>query len=301
MLSVIVITICFLLLSSSSSAFFPKTLRNRIRTQSIGVRVLNTLPMFPKVLPLFSIGGDGSNFDGGHNNNDPPKIPPDEMEPFGENAKRPQAASGLLLLLGELFAKYNTALEKNPLLTKMFTAGAISAMGDILIQWITGSTRKDFSFDFRRLIIFTSVGMFFIAPLVGWWFGVLDMIPSIIFGNKLNDAMKAVTMVVIDQTIASAIVLCGFYYAYELFDTIIPPFDSTRPLSEWPSRSLATVKANARDTLVANWTFWPVVNYVCFAVIPLSYRLMFSNIMATFWNMYLSNKAAKVLAESKMT
>jgi hypothetical protein len=44
-------------------------------------------------------------------------------------------------------------------------------------------------------------------------------------------------------------------------------------------------------TLVINWYMWPLINFLNFLVIPLQFRVLFSNIAAIFWNMFLSSVA----------
>ena len=57
-------------------------------------------------------------------------------------------------------------------------------------------------------------------------------------------------------------------------------------LAGWKS-----TKNNLKETMIANWYCWPIINFVNFLVIPLNYRVLFANFCAVFWNMYLSNVA----------
>jgi protein Mpv17 len=45
--------------------------------------------------------------------------------------------------------------------------------------------------------------------------------------------------------------------------------------------------------MLANWKIWPAANALSFAVVPLQYRVLFSNMVALVWNIYLSGAIRK--------
>ena len=57
-------------------------------------------------------------------------------------------------------------------------------------------------------------------------------------------------------------------------------------LAGWKS-----TKSNLKETMIANWYCWPIINFVNFLIIPLNYRVLFANFCAVFWNMFLSGIA----------
>jgi len=53
------------------------------------------------------------------------------------------------------------------------------------------------------------------------------------------------------------------------------------------------VSADLWPTMLANWKIWPAANALSFAVVPLQYRVLFSNMVALVWNIYLSGAIRK--------
>ena len=175
--------------------------------------------------------------------------------------------------------------------------GLIYGIGDALVQirqqMLLGKEDGEggIGIDFRRLLVFTLVGSLFVAPIVGNWFKVLDTIPALLYGKSVDNLLKSFTMVAIDQTIASVVILTLFFYAYEFINSLLPPYHSNNSLKTWYTRSENTVRNTLWDTLCANWRFWPMLNFFIFTQVPLESRLIASSIAAIFWNMYLSQKA----------
>ena len=175
--------------------------------------------------------------------------------------------------------------------------GTISAVGDILCQILdTKDSNNGVYIDMKRLAIFTSVGFFYIAPLLHWWFDLLNKLPFLLFGNSISNFQKASTMIIIDQSIASFCVLSGFFYFYEFFSSII----NRTSLLSFPQKATTAWSATLWPTLKANWYFWPFVNFFCFLIIPVKFQLLFSNFMATLWNMWLSGKANTASQEAAL-
>jgi hypothetical protein len=124
-----------------------------------------------------------------------------------------------------------------------------------------------------------------------------------LFGEGLSELKRASVMILIDQSVASVIVLSFFYYAYEIFNSLLPPFTSGNTLIQFASRASTSWKNDFLATLLANYSYWPFVNFLNFLVVPAPLRLMVSNFCAVFWSMYLSNAqalAAAAAAASKV-
>ena len=193
-----------------------------------------------------------------------------------------------------IVASFSLLREKHSL----EVSAAIYGIGDGLVQLQQqlrsrqkGGGSESIGIDFRRLSLFTLVGGLFVAPIVGNWFKLLDTIPAKIYGDDVSHILKSFTMVAIDQVFASVVILTLFYYAYELINSLLPPYNVNNSLKNWYLRSKDTVQSSLWDTLCANWKFWPLLNFLIFTQVPLDNRLVASNIVAVFWNMYLSQKA----------
>jgi len=71
---------------------------------------------------------------------------------------------------------YNDKLEKYPYRTKIISSGVVGGLGDILIQLVNNGGLIH-ALDMRRLIVFTSVAAFYIAPVINIWFNWLNTMP----------------------------------------------------------------------------------------------------------------------------
>ena len=73
---------------------------------------------------------------------------------------------------------------------------------------------------------------------------------------------------------------------------MIPPFISTpegkNVLQAIAEGGTASTKNSLKTVLVANWKYWPVVNFLNFLYVPLQFQLLISNVASVFWNIYLS-------------
>lgn len=122
---------------------------------------------------------------------------------------------------GGLLNSYLRVLDRRPLPTKIITSGVICGVGDIMAQALAfkSSAVQSFSLgafasalEFQRFAIYGVLGAFWIAPLVHFWFDMLENVtkskngPPKTFGGKMG---KALRMVAIDQTIGAPITNAG--------------------------------------------------------------------------------------------
>ena len=48
-----------------------------------------------------------------------------------------------------------------------------------------------------------------------------------------------------------------------------------------------------KDTLMANYKLWPMIQFVNFYLVPLNYQLLFLNVIAIGWTAFLSSMNEK--------
>jgi hypothetical protein len=75
-----------------------------------------------------------------------------------------------------LWRSYQQQLQIRPLITKAWTSGIISALGDIIAQWISKSAGVPFSIDTKRLIQYSIVGFVYVPVVIHNWFIFLDKV-----------------------------------------------------------------------------------------------------------------------------
>ena len=198
-----------------------------------------------------------------------------------------KAKQGLLLWLTKLLEQYSGLLEKHPYMTKAISSGIVGGSGDVLIQQFQRRRDSNKQFDWRRLLVFSTVAAFYIAPIIHVWFGYLNNLP---YPATMSAFTKAGIMTVLDQTFGALIVTVGFFYFFEMVQHLVPPYPADRKKSFIQAGYESNVN-NLWETLVANWYCWPLINFVNFLVIPIHFRVLFSNFAAVFWNMFLSSVA----------
>ncbi len=115
--------------------------------------------------------------------------------------------------LSKLLVSYQQRVNSHPYTTKMITAGLVGALGDSLIQWLTILQQKDAHFDSRRLLVFTAVSSFYIAPVIHVWFNWLNMAFSQMAWRPIE---IAAAMTIVDQTVGALIITLGFFYAFQV-------------------------------------------------------------------------------------
>ena len=52
------------------------------------------------------------------------------------------------------------------------------------------------------------------------------------------------------------------------------------------------LQAALPDMIVAGWTLWIPAMSINFSIVPIKYQVLFSNVVALVWNVYLSYKSS---------
>lgn len=220
----------------------------------------------------------------------PPTPPSDnnnevsESDDDGDSPKKAMSAGGLSLM--KMLDAYTGLLEKHTAATKGISAAILMGLGDVIMQaW---EMKKNGSkFDWKRFVVFTTVAVIYFAPVIHCWFNFLASLPL-----PANKFARASMMIVIDQTLGAVVVTTGFFYVLEAVQRMIPPFISTpegkNVLQAIAEGGTASTKNSLKTVLVANWKYWPVVNFLNFLYVPLQFQLLISNVASVFWNIYLS-------------
>lgn len=201
-----------------------------------------------------------------------------QVAPVGKSA-------ALLLFVKSVLNAYSDKLIRFPFATKIISSAVVGGTGDLLIQLLNQKKGMG-AFNFRRWLVFTAVAGFYIAPAIHLWFNYLGYLA---LPASLGKFGIAFVQMLLDQTFGAVIINAGFFYAFSLSDALFPP--DLSKLQSVLSEGTKAVRKNMWETLVANWYCWPVINFLNFLVIPLEYRVLFSNFAAVFWNMFLSTIA----------
>uniref|UniRef100_A0AC34EZX4 Uncharacterized protein n=1 Tax=Panagrolaimus sp. ES5 TaxID=591445 RepID=A0AC34EZX4_9BILA len=146
---------------------------------------------------------------------------------------------------------------------------ALAGTSDILCQKLV---EKRDTINFKRAAGFAAIVSFCVAPLCYKWYQVIERtFPAV--GPKWKLALKRMTM---DQVIGAP-----FFSSLILFN-----------LNMIETRSVKTSVAKTADivptVLLTNYKFWPFIQMVNLALVPIQYRVVMVQFCSIFWNMYIS-------------
>lgn len=161
-------------------------------------------------------------------------------------------------------------LDSRPLLTQACTTGFVCGLGDVIAQTLI-EKRQLKSYNVRRTATMGAIGFFFTGPVLGTWYVSLDRLvgPT----KTTRDALKKVFL---DQVV----------FAPALFAVLLPLFGFSQGMNAEQVKD--KVSKEYFNMLLGFYKLWPAAQVINFYVIPLKFRVNFSNIVSLFWNTYVS-------------
>lgn len=186
---------------------------------------------------------------------------------------------------------YKEMLRTDPLLTKSLTSSSIMTVSDVICQKLvmanTKTDRKETdstptpSLDYVRMLQVAITGIVWSGPIQHWWFGTLDKIVTI-----QHPILRLVVKLIFDSMIFSPLTISGYF--------------TVRSMLEGSGFKGAYEKLSTRlvSTVKGAWKFWPIVNIVNFGLVPLQFRVLYSNILSLFWTGYLTYVNSKKISRN---
>jgi hypothetical protein len=166
----------------------------------------------------------------------------------------------------------------------MVTSGAMFAGADVIVQKYVEENGK---VQPQRVAKVTAVGAFGLAPILHKWFGeglpwiyknVLQRFLPGIFA-KSTALKEACGMILFDQTIGAVSINWLIIFLFGFLES----FNA--------SKAVAATNSCIRDVVFASWKIWPASNFLNFFLVPMHYRVLFSNITGFFWTIYVTWRA----------
>ena len=168
-----------------------------------------------------------------------------------------------------LGAKYADSMAARPLLTKMGTSAAIFGASDASAQALERAP----ALDRTRLAVTTAIGGFYFAPAAHVWYGAITKaIPA-------NDLRAILTKALLGQLIFGPLVTCVFFASACL--------QSSEGLRALPGK----IRSDLLGVQAAGLGFWPFVDLVSYACLPVDYIPVFVNGASFVWTIFLSFKS----------
>jgi protein Mpv17 len=183
----------------------------------------------------------------------------------------------------------NSCVEK-PLVTKGLTCGVICSLGDLIAQKLESQNRISGKswLNLSRLATFFVCNALFTGPFVHYWYQTVADAGS--WAQKrfgISQWKKLGLQVLMDQSVGVLLFFPLYLVFYDLFDALIR-------LHQVPSLRQAVNKCthHLRQVILMQYRIFPIANTINFAFVPQQLRVLFSNTVSLFWNIYLCSIVA---------
>ena len=179
--------------------------------------------------------------------------------------------------------RYSGWLVKYPLVTRAATTSFIFVTGDVLAQSLFN---KGMPYDWKRSMRTATLGFFVTGPSLYAWFNlVLPRIVGLPILASLSNTQRAVVGTIIDQSVFAWWTISNYLFWVNF-------------LQHRDFRlAVENVKWNILPSILAAWTYWPLIIFGNLSLVPMAYRVFFVNIGSIFWNLYLSWRNQKGLEQ----
>ncbi len=177
-------------------------------------------------------------------------------------------------------SSYSKSLVAYPIITKSLTAGLTFFLSDYTAQQIEKpkdeKEKNEWKHDWTRTLTSAAVGLFYFGPAAHAWY---EMIFAILPGTGLFSTLQKA---ILGQLIFGPAFTCVFF-ATSLMQ------GGTFTISNWVSK----IKSDLPGAWANGLAFWPLVDFVSYALVPIQYIPLFINLMSFIWTIYLSIIANK--------
>ncbi|XP_029670930.1 protein Mpv17 isoform X2 [Formica exsecta] len=164
---------------------------------------------------------------------------------------------------------YQKALKMYPMGMQAVQAGILMGLGDQIAQNFIDNSK---TIDLVRTMQFAGIGLFISGPATRTWYGILDKY----IGSKGYSV--AIKKVACDQLLFAP--------------TFIAVLLVTIGICQ--GKDIEKIKIKVRDEynniLINNYKLWPMVQLINFSIVPLHYQVLVVQLVALFWNSYISYK-----------
>jgi protein Mpv17 len=155
---------------------------------------------------------------------------------------------------------------------QMVIAAILWTVGDLLAQRIQGRQILTGDVDIDRTWRFAAYAFFLFAPIVFLWFRFLEYLFP---GQRL---LPAVQRVGLDQIVFAPFIISFMFIIMGLLE------------GKSCEQAHAKVRKDLWDTLLTNWSIWPLAQLINMLLVPPHLRLVYVNTLNIFWTAYLSAK-----------
>ena len=173
---------------------------------------------------------------------------------------------------------YSKLLLEKPYSTKMITSFITFGLGDVISQTIEKNAKKKKGeksfFNFVRFIKQATFGVL-ITPYLHLHFA--KIVPFVVPQNP-NSNPKTIILkrLLYDQTVHAT----AFTVVYFLWLNMVNHTGFNKAVKNMSELLV--------PTMIANWKVWPAVMLINFSIMPQHFSVLYVNVVAIFWNAYIS-------------
>ena len=190
-----------------------------------------------------------------------------------------------------LVLKYEQSLKRSPIMTNAITTGTLFGVGDVVAQnvfnddintgEVKGKTKQ--GYDWARTSRAVTYGFVIFAPIGTKWYIFLNSKIKLSNISTIKSPKGDLFMMVAVDQLLFAPLAIPFYFSCLSIMERASIHDAKNKLDQlwW-------------NTLITNWKIWPAFQLLNFSIIPLQHRLMAVNVLALFWNIFLSYENSRV-------
>ena len=106
-----------------------------------------------------------------------------------------------------------------------------------------------------------------------YWHGIMDRL----FGGKTG-FVNTVLKLLVDQAFFDPLMTAAYFVIWGLLE------------GQRGTQIERNLKAHWWKTQLMSWRVWPLASYIMFNHVPPQFRVLFGNLVAFFWSMYLSSR-----------
>lgn len=166
---------------------------------------------------------------------------------------------------------YQNAIKKYPLGSQAIQTGALMAAGDVIAQTVI-DRRGLGELELGRVARFGAIGTCLVGPSLFTWYGFMERRLGAVGVQALVKKVCADQLIFAPSFIVVLLSTIGFSQGLSVAEV------KNQLIENYP------------DVLINNYKLWPAVQLFNFYLTPLQYRVAVVQIVAIFWNSYLSWK-----------
>ncbi|XP_063686243.1 protein Mpv17-like [Bolinopsis microptera] len=181
--------------------------------------------------------------------------------------------------MGALMRCYSHMLQRHQLATNMVTSGCVFFCGDVLAQ--QAIEKKGGRHEVERTCRSTFLGSCYIAPVITLVYNLADKV----FGKS--------------QTPLNSIKKIGLISCFSPFTaTLFVTFNNILQAKS-SDYIIHYIKQEAPFIILTNYKIWIPTHFVLLTFIPLSHRVLVSNMVGVLWTTYLTHVANRGVAREE--